>query len=310
MLAMAMEFNRRAYLTMLAAAPAMAAGRRFTIAFTPGSVGIKAGQDRSVELAQKYGFESVQPFAADLAKLSDAELSDYLAALKSKGLKWAAASLPVNFREDEGTYREGVATLREHSKSLEKAKVDRMGTWVPPSNADLTYNQNFRRTSKRIREMASICEDHGIRLGLEYIGTPTLLVRQRYPFVHSMAEMKELIAATGKTNVGFVMDSWHWWTARDTLEDILSLKNEDIVSCDVNDAPKGRTLLQQMDNERELPMATGVIPIKEFLEGLVKIGYDGPVRAEPFNKPLNALDDDAASQRTVDSIKKTFELVA
>ena len=37
-------------------------------------------------------------------------------------------------------------------------------------------------------------------------------------------------------------------------------------------------------------MATGVIPIKEFMQGLVDIGYDGPVRTEPFNQALNDLE--------------------
>ncbi len=308
---MAVQLTRRAFFAAaaLAASSASAAGRGFTIAFTPGSIGIKAGQDRAIDLAHGYGFESVQPFGADLEKLSKSQLDDLVAGLKGKSLQWAAASSPVNFREDDQTFNEGVKTLRRHAKVLEQAKVTRMGTWVPPSNDELTYNQNLRRTAKRLREMAAICGDHGMRLGLEYIGTDTLLLRGRYPFIHTMAETKELIAATGMTNIGFVMDSWHWWTAGDSVDDILSLTNVDVVSCDVNDAPTGRTMIEQMDNQRELPAATGVIPIKDFLDALVKIGYDGPVRAEPFNKTLNEMNDEEASAKTVESIKKAFALI-
>ena len=50
----------------------------------------------------------------------------------------------------------------------------------------------------------------------------------------------------------------------------------------------------QRDNERELPTTTGAIDIATFLTALNTIGYDGPVRAEPFNKPLNAMDNEAA----------------
>ena len=65
-------------------------------------------------------------------------------------------------------------------------------------------------------------------LGLEYVGTQSLLVGNRYPFVHSMAETQDLISEIGTGNVGLVLDSWHWWTANDTEADLLALTNEEI----------------------------------------------------------------------------------
>jgi sugar phosphate isomerase/epimerase len=66
----------------------------------------------------------------------------------------------------------------------------------------------------------------------------------------------------------------------------------------------------QRDGERELPAATGVIDAAAFLSALVTLGYDGPVRAEPFNKVLNALENEpacaavsAAMQRAVALLK-------
>jgi hypothetical protein len=53
-------------------------------------------------------------------------------------------------------------------------------------------------------------------LGLEYVGTQLLLVGRKYPFVHTLAETRELIAEIGIGNVGLVLDTWHWWTAGDT----------------------------------------------------------------------------------------------
>ena len=64
-----------------------------------------------------------------------------------------------------------------------------------------------------------------------------------------------------------------------------------------------------MDNARELPLATGVIPVADFLEALVAIGYDGPVRAEPFNKALNALPREESVAATAASMKKAFALL-
>jgi len=58
-----------------------------------------------------------------------------------------------------------------------------------------------------------------------------------------------------------------------------------------------------------LPAATGVIDVKTFLKGLVDVGYDGPVRAEPFNKALNAMGNDEACKSTHAAIKSAVDLI-
>lgn len=124
-----------------------------------------------------------------------------------------------------------------------------------------------------------------------------------------MAETRELIDAIGVKGVGLVLDSWHWYLAGDSVEDIRALRNEDVVAVDLNDAPAGLPKDEQVDNARELPVATGVIPAADFLGALVAIGYDGPVRAEPFNKALNAVPKEEAVAATAASMKKAFALL-
>ena len=87
------------------------------------------------------------------------------------------------------------------------------------------------------------------------------------------------------------------------------MRNADVVSCDLNDAPLGIPRDEQHDTTREMPLATGVIPIKDFLEALVQIGYNGPVRAEPFNKRLNALLNEEACSETIIAMRKAFSLI-
>ena len=64
---------------------------------------------------------------------------------------------------------------------------------------DLTYVQNLRVHSRRLREIASVLDGEGLRFGLEYVAPRTLLNAQRYTFVHTMAEMKDLIAEIGQS---------------------------------------------------------------------------------------------------------------
>jgi sugar phosphate isomerase/epimerase len=106
--------------------------------------------------------------------------------------------------------------------------------------------------------------------------------------------------------VGVQLDSWHWFNAEETQEDLLTLQSKDVVTVDLNDAPAGLRLDQQVDDARELPGATGVIPVRAFVEGLRKIGYDGPVQAEPFNAALRSKPLDEACALTAVAMRKVL----
>ncbi|QDV62314.1 sugar phosphate isomerase/epimerase family protein [Crateriforma conspicua] len=283
--------------------------RRFTVDLRWGSIGVKASQREAIELAAKHGFESVAASPAELAKLSDSENQDLLGQLADAGLVWGSSGLPLDFRKDEARFQEGLRQLPTLAAAAQRAGVTRMGTWITPGSDELTYVANFRQHARRLRQCAKVLKDHGIRFGLEYVGTPSLRNSKRYPFIHTMRETADLHAEIGVDNMGFVLDSWHWYTARESADDIRALDSKQVVGCDLNDAPAGLDIEQQQDNQRELPMATGVIDVRSFLEALVDIGYDGPVRAEPFNKPLNQLDNDAACAKTSAAIHQAFALL-
>ena len=301
-------FLRAGLIAIGGSSVACAAGsrRKFFTAFVPGSLGVKADQALSIELASKHGFESVQPFPRDL--LRDG-VQSHVEALRKSGLRWASAGLSVEFRNSDAEFDTSMADLPRNAEALGRAGVDRVGTWLRPSSDDMTYLQNFKRTAGRLRRVAEVLGEHGLRLGLEYVGTKRNWTASRHSFVHTMAGTKELIAEIGLANVGMVLDSWHWWTSSENGDDIRTLSNRDVVSADINDAPSGIAKEDQYDNQRELPLATGVIEIREFLEALVEIGYDGPVRAEPFSKKLNEMEDDEAARLSAKALNDAFALV-
>jgi sugar phosphate isomerase/epimerase len=282
--------------------------RKFTIDLTPGAIGIGADPRAVIDLAQQHGFESVQPNAGFLASLDAAQRKEIPALLQQKNLAWGSTGMPVDFRGAEEKFREGMAALPIQAAALRDAGVTRISTWLKPFHDSLTYLANFKQHVARLGEVNQVLADHGLRFGLEYVGTKTLWTKERYSFIHTMAETKELLAEIGQPTLGFVLDSWHWWTAGESAADILTLENEDVVACDLNDAPLDIPVEEQLDNQRELPAATGVIPIGEFLKALVQIGYDGPVRAEPFNKPLRELEDEPAAKATAEALRKAVEV--
>jgi sugar phosphate isomerase/epimerase len=105
------------------------------------------------------------------------------------------------------------------------------------------------------------------------------------------------------------LDSWHWYTAQETVEDLLSLRAEDVVLCHLNDAPAGIPVDKQIDNRRGLPCSTGVIDMKGFLGAMVQIGYDGPLVCEPFSQSLRQMPAEEALAAVAKAMKKAVALV-
>lgn len=280
------------------------------MSINPGAVGVKLSQEELLDMAVKYGFEAIVPYADTLAEWDVSRINDFTAQMKSKNITWGAAGLPMNFRLDKETHLKGIHALPKYAWALHKAGATRMSTWIMPTHPYLTYIENMKQHASRLKEVCRILGDHGINFGLEYVGPKTLMTSQKFSFVRTMAECKELIQAIDEPNAGFQLDSFHWFCAGETKEDILSLTNEDIITVDLNDAREGFTADEQIDGKRELPMATGVVDLKAFMEALVAIGYDGPVRAEPFNQALNDLENEAALSKTAEAMKKAFALVS
>jgi sugar phosphate isomerase/epimerase len=299
--------NRRAFLAFAAAAAvSRATVRGMQLHLSCGALGIKADQRQAIDLAAKHGFDAVDANGKYLGELSSAELDELLGYMKSKKVGWAMCGLPVEFRRDDAAFTEGMKTFPEFARGLQRAGVRMVTTWVMPMSNTLPYLDNFKQHARRLRECARVLADTGSRLGLEYIGPKTLWASQKYPFGHTMAEMRELIAEMGQSNVGMVLDSWHWYHAGDTGADIAALKPQEIVSVDMNDAPSGVPKDEMVDGKRELPASTGVIDIKTFVASLEKIGFAGPVRVEPFNDAVRKMSPDEAAAAAVTSLKKAM----
>jgi sugar phosphate isomerase/epimerase len=283
--------------------------RKMTLDLVCGNIGVSATQQEAIDLAARHGFESVGADGAYLASLSMDQLADLKGLMENKNIVFGAAGLPLEFRHDEAKFEEGLKGLADFAAGLQRAGVDRAATWLMPCHDQLTYLQNFKQHAARLRKAAQILNNHAVRLGLEYVGPKTSWTSQRYPFIHTLTEMKELVAEINCSNVGFLLDSWHWWNAGDTPADLLALKASDVIAVDLNDAPAGTPKDRQVDNRRELPCATGVIDLAAFLNSLNHIGYDGPVRAEPFNQALKQLSKEEACAATATALKKAFALI-
>jgi sugar phosphate isomerase/epimerase len=272
---------------------------------SPGALGVKvASLQEGLELAARHGFEGYHFGIGEAAALGVGQVKELV---QRCGVRLSAWGFPVNFRQDRASYEKDLAELPRLAQVAQELGARRTSTWIAPGSDELTYEENFRFHVERLKPAAEILAGHGIRLGLEYVAPRTSWASRKYAFAHTLEQMGELCRAVGE-NAGFLLDSWHWYTAHETEEDLRSLGAEQMIDVHVNDAPAGLEIDEQLDNRRALPGETGVIDIRAFLGTLRRIGYDGPVMVEPFSERVRQLGREEAVAAAAEALDKVWRL--
>jgi sugar phosphate isomerase/epimerase len=259
---------------------------------SPGTIGIRGlSLPEAIDLARRSGFDGIDFGIREAAALADEHGTDYVQALFAEaGIRPGQWGLPVAWNKDDQWERdlEQLPQLAAVGRAL---GCTRTATWCPPASNDRAYAENLRWHSARFRPIAQVLADEGCRLGIEFIGPKTLRDQFRHTFIYTLGGMMELASAIGTGNVGLLLDAYHLYTSGGSLEDLDQIRNENIVTVHVNDAPAGIPRDEQLDLVRRLPMETGVIDLPGFIRKLQNLGYDGPVTPEPFSDRVNAIED-------------------
>ncbi|GAB2697505.1 sugar phosphate isomerase/epimerase family protein [Paenibacillus thermoaerophilus] len=232
-------------------------------------------EEQLIELAGAYGFEAADADAVTLIERHGVNGAKEL--LTRNGVELGAIGLPVEWRQDEQTFLSGLPQLTRSAAAAAELGGTACCTYILPST-DWNPAHFMAVATRRLRTCARILGAYGIRLGLEFVGPHHLRTRWKHPFIWTMDETLDWIAAIGEPNVGLLLDAYHWYTTGGTAEDIGRLKPEQIVHVHLNDAPDV-PVADALDNGRLYP-GEGVIDLGTFLRTLNGIGYRGIVAQE------------------------------
>ena len=281
----------------------------------PGDIGIKLPLSDLIPLAERHNFEGIDLPVERIEEgleLPEPELESRMA---DAGLRWGSFNAGWDFAADKETYERRVELLEKCAPIAQRLGCTRATTGACPGHDELDYDANFKLHVDRLSPIAHILADNGIRLGLEFIGPKTRRDEFRHPFIHALPQMLDLLAAIAplewEESVGVLLDSYHWYLSGGTEQELMTLlDNQRIVVVHVNDGVAGRSADEQMDLERTLPLATGIIDAATFTRCLRALHYDGPVTVEPFDAALSALPADEAAARTAAAATAMLELGA
>lgn len=189
------------------------------------------------------------------------------------GVKPGPASLPVEFRRDEQTYRRDLAELPRLAAFAAALGVKTMFRSIPASS-QVPAAELLITLQRRVTEMAGILRENGLDFALEPLGP--LHRRQEGPheFIWRFPDAAEFAASCGAV---LLVDSWHWHHADESIESLVSLGGM-IRHVHVADAPDLPP--EEIRDESRLLPGQGVINHATFLEALDVVGYNGFISPE------------------------------
>lgn len=245
-------------------------------------------------LAAKAGFPGVD---VDLSAAMKAGLPASNALLEELKIKPAAVNFPVEFRKDDATFRKDLEKLGDQASFSAAIGCPRMITWIMPSSK--TPKAELRALYlRRFRACADVLARSHVRLGLEFLGPLHLRRMEPNEFIWRMPEMLAFARECG-SNVGLLLDVWHWHHAGATTADIVKAGKEGIVHVHFNDAPKLPP--DQIRDDQRLMPGEGVINLNGFLLALHEIGYQDALSVEVFGRGLKEMTPEAAARLALET---------
>ncbi len=257
-----------------------------------------------VERAKRHGFAAVEFNAGEIADIMQRDgVNAARAIFAEAGVEPVCFGLPVEWRKDHETLKEGLRELPRLARASQAVGCTRTATWLPPSIDEFPAAYSVRM-AERFREICRVLADFDVRLGLEWVG-PATSRTNRYEWIHTMHQLLNFEAEIGAPNLGLLVDSFHWFCVEGTADDLRRLTNAQIVHVHINDAPN-KPPKEQIDFQRLLP-GDGIIDLVGFLRALKEVDYDGGIAIEVFNEELKAMTPDEAVAKAKQAYDRVWQ---
>jgi 2-keto-myo-inositol isomerase len=241
-----------------------------------GATTMRADLATDLQTARAAGFDYLEIWAAKLRNFlkqrSTAELRDLFA---EAGL----SPLSINSIEHV-TFRDADAyeSIKRECEELSgiAAAVGCPCIVVVPGRlpqSGASREQVIAESVKVLTELCDISARHGVSLAFEFLG-------QTDCSVPTLDLAAEIVREVNRSDLGVVIDSFHFYAGNSTIEMIEALDPKLIQIFHINDAedlPR-----EQLEDRHRLLPGLGILPLREMLSAFRRIGYDKVASVEIF----------------------------
>jgi 2-keto-myo-inositol isomerase len=166
---------------------------------------------------------------------------------------------------------------------------------APPTG--LSGEETHALAAEEIGRAADVAARSDVRLAIEPLG--------RHPLVPGPREALDLIARAGRSNVGLMLDTFHYYKSAVPLAEIAAIPIDRLRILHVNDC-EDKPLETLRDADRLYP-TSGVIPAAAMLRPLIAAGYRGFASVEIFREEYWRLPIDEISRQARQYLDRLIE---
>jgi 2-keto-myo-inositol isomerase len=248
-----------------------------------GATTMRADLATDIRAASAAGFDGLEIWASKLRKFLEAGTT---AELKSLFAEYRLEPYSINSIE-RITFRneEERARLAEECEELCRiaSEIDCPYIVVVPSPLPLGKSRTdvIEESVSVLGKLGSIAERYGVELAFEFLG-------QTDCSVQTLEQAAEIVERLSRSNVGLVIDSFHFYAGGSQVESIGSLDSQKLFIFHINDAES--LPREQLEDRHRLLPGLGILPLKEIISALRRINYDRITSVEIFRPEYWARD--------------------
>lgn len=261
--------------------------------------------EEDIKLCGKYGYDSIE-LRLDMLQdyLEKHTVHDLKTLLKKNGVKpFALNSIEnINFQTDE-QWQDLLALFTFGCRIAQE--IGNPYIIVVPTMADDVCRKNEKEVLEDsvivLNELADIAAPYGVKLSFEPIGDKRWCC-------NSIRQALEIVDAVGRDDVGLTVDCINVYM-HDKCSDIDMIRQ----------IPKEKLFVFHLNDCEDLPLGIldhcnrimpgeGVIPIKEIIDAVEAVGYDGPACLELFRPEYWEMDPESVIEMGKESWEKYSEV--
>lgn len=231
-----------------------------------------------IRIAGEAGYEGLELWAVELYEHvgRGGEISDVEKALADQGLKVPCMIAVRNWGETTG--REYELALEEARRRMELAA--RLNTEFVVCTPPIDFPDRSR-FHEAYRDLLQIGRESGTRALLEYISV--------FNSLNNIPDAVAVLDQLGDPEGALVVDAFHNWNSKTTLDDLRQLPLERLAHYHIDDAHPDIPAMSQKDTDRVM-IGDGQMDLAAEISILREKGYQGWVSLELFNSDLWAQD--------------------
>jgi 2-keto-myo-inositol isomerase len=241
-----------------------------------GATTMRADLATDLLAAELAGFDYLEIWASKLREFLRTNSPDDL---KSLFARHNLLPLSINSLEHV-TFRnaEDYAAIKNQCRELSEvaAKIGCQSIVVVPGRiqaSGATRTEVIAESVRVLNELCDIAAQYNVNLAFEFLGQTDCTV-QTLDLAH------EIVRSSDRTNLGLVIDSFHFYAGGSTIEMIEALDPRLLTVFHINDS-EDRAVEELNDSHRLLP-GLGILPLQQIIRAFNRIGYDRVASVEIF----------------------------